>query len=103
MRAIAVIVVVLLVVGWIVHSKLAERDEIFDATSDFFWDYSQGDAGRKERLDVFRPCFGEAYELSFLLGEDRIDLARLVDCLNGNNPVFDLERIRDEDPPFPYR
>ena len=103
MRAMVLILVVMAAIGYLIHDKLAERDQLYGAANDFFWEYSQGSATRKERLDLFRPCFGQAYELSLIPGGDRVDLDVLVGCLNGENPVFDVRRIRDEKPPFRHR
>ncbi|MCP4900676.1 MAG: hypothetical protein GY906_27245 [bacterium] len=103
MRGIAILVIVLIVIGFFVRTKLVERDELQVVASEFFYEFCSANVGCTERLDLFRPCFSQGYALSPLPGGDVVDIRRVVTCLNGNHPVMKAERVLAADPPFPHR
>jgi len=100
-KKVAVIAIIIIAVIVILRAKMAERDTNYQVAEDFFVEVCGVDQGCADRLVRFRPCFSEAYRLSLLPGKDRIDVDRLVQCLNGKYPVPKLDAIRTVGVPFP--
>ena len=104
----AIVVVVALVAGgaWYWTQKRNERRSTYLAAKAWAEDVCRGDTDCRVRIDeLFEGCFSVAYAPQPGLGDDVVEIDKLVSCLDtartSQRTYFD--RVGTSDLPFPTR
>lgn len=104
----AMVVVVALVIGgaWYWTQKRDERRSTYLTARAWAEGVCRGDADCRDRVDeLFDGCFSVAYSPAPGLGDDVVEIAKLVSCLDTarTSEQTYFERADTSDLPFPAR